>query len=72
MEVGWGDRIRYVHLHNNDGVLDDHWRLDKGRLDIRLVLELLLKSCPNAVWTVETYFEDIEPSLLWLKQSGYL
>src|SRR4030042_3389602 len=25
---GLGSRIRYVHLHNNEGVLDDHLRLD--------------------------------------------
>jgi sugar phosphate isomerase/epimerase len=69
---GLGDRIRYVHLHNNDGVLDDHWRLDKGKIDVGQVLDLLQKQAPNAVCTVETYVEDLEPSLLWLKERGYL
>jgi sugar phosphate isomerase/epimerase len=70
--IGLGDRIRYVHLHNNDGILDDHWRLDKGKIDVRQVLELLIKHSPNAICNVETFVEDIEPSLLWLKERGYL
>jgi sugar phosphate isomerase/epimerase len=70
--VGLGDRIRYVHLHNNDGILDDHWRLDKGKIDVNQVLDLLQKHSPNAVCTVETSVEDIEPSLVWLKGRGYL
>jgi sugar phosphate isomerase/epimerase len=70
--IGLGDRIRYVHLHNNDGILDDHWRLDKGKIEITQVLELLLKHSPNASWNVETFVEDIEPSLLWLQERGYL
>jgi sugar phosphate isomerase/epimerase len=69
---GLGDRIRYVHLHNNDGILDDHWRLDKGKIDVNQVLDLLIKHSPNAICTVETFIEDIEPSLLWLQERGYL
>ena len=67
---GLGNRIRYVHLHSNDGFLDDHWGLWKGRLDMRRVLDLLLKHAPAAAWTVETVLGDIEPSLAWLKQNG--
>ena len=70
--TGLGDRIRYAHLHNNNGILDDHWRLDKGRINVNEVLDLLLKHSPNAVWTVETGVSDIEPSLLWLQERGYL
>lgn len=70
--TGLGDRIRYTHLHNNDGILDDHWGFGKGKIDIRQVLDLLLKHSPNAVWTIETVLRDIEPSLLWLQERGYL
>jgi sugar phosphate isomerase/epimerase len=70
--IGLGDRIRYVHLHNNNGTLDDHWRLDKGKINIIKVLHLLQKYSPNAVWTIETFVEDIEPSLLWLQERGFM
>jgi sugar phosphate isomerase/epimerase len=70
--TGLGDRIRYVHLHNNDGILDDHWGFWKGQIDIAHVLELLSKHSPKSVWTIETYIEDIEPSVLWLQERGYL
>jgi sugar phosphate isomerase/epimerase len=69
---GLGDRIRYVHLHNNGGIQDDHWRMDKGSINLREVLELLLTHASHAVWTVETYVEEIEPSLQWLQVTGYL
>ena len=70
--IGLGDRIRYVHLHNNDGILDDHWRLDKGKINVSQVLDLLVKHSPNAICTLETSIDDIEPSLQWLKERGYL
>ena len=70
--MGLGDRIRYVHLHNNGGILDDHWRLDNGTIDIRRVLDLLQVYSPNAAWSVETTVADIELSLEWLQRRGYL
>jgi sugar phosphate isomerase/epimerase len=69
---GLGDRVRYVHLHNNDGILDDHWRLDKGKINITEVLDLLSKHSPNSVWNIETLVSDIEPSLVWMQDQGYL
>ncbi len=69
---GLGDRIRYVHLHNNGGRLDDHWRLDKGTIVVEKVLDLLVKNSPHAAWCVETPVTDVEPSLMWLKERGYL
>jgi sugar phosphate isomerase/epimerase len=69
---GLGDRIRYVHLHNNGGSLDDHWQLDKGTIQIEQVLDWLARYAPRAVWTVETPVEDLEPSLVWLQDRGYL
>jgi sugar phosphate isomerase/epimerase len=66
-----GNRIRYVHLHNNFGVLDDHLTLTKGTIDVAGVLKLLKVHSPNAIWTIETSVEDLEPSLHWLQEQGY-
>jgi sugar phosphate isomerase/epimerase len=69
---GLGDRIRYAHLHNNGGLLDDHWRLDRGTIQIGRVLALLQKHSPQALWCIETGVADLEPSLRWLQKEGYL
>ncbi len=69
---GLGDRIRYVHLHNNGGILDDHWKLEKGKIEVAKVLDQLKRDASQAQWTVETTVADIEPSLLWLQDRGYL
>ncbi|MFN2156606.1 MAG: sugar phosphate isomerase/epimerase family protein [Anaerolineae bacterium] len=70
--AGLGTKIRYAHLHNNDGVLDDHWGLWKGQIDMARVLDLLRQHAPDAVWTVETALSDVERSLIWLEERGYL
>ncbi len=69
--VGLGNLVRYTHLHNNDGVLDDHWGLWRGKIDMARVLDLLSEHAPDAVWTVETAPSDVEQSLLWLAEQGY-
>ena len=69
---GLGKRIRYAHLHNNDGILDDHWGLWKGKIEIPRVLDLLLEHAPDAVWMIEAASADIEPSIIWLEENGYL
>jgi sugar phosphate isomerase/epimerase len=66
-----GDWIGYVHLHSNNGVLDDHWELGKDMIDIALVLDLLLVYSTNAIWTIETPVDGLEPSLLWLQKKSY-
>jgi sugar phosphate isomerase/epimerase len=69
---GLGRRIQYVHLHNNDGILDDHWGLWKGKIDIAGVLDLLKTHTPDAMWTIETIPADIEESIVWLRDRGCL
>ncbi len=70
--AGLGVRIRYVHVSNNGGILDDHWRLDMGKIDVDHVLRLLKDHAPDSIWTVETTLADIEPSVFWLQEHGHL
>lgn len=60
---GLGDRIRYVHMHNNEGVLDNHFGLWRGKINMVKTLELLKIYASNAAWTIETVEEDIEQSI---------
>jgi len=65
-----GSRIGHVHLHNNDGVEDRHWRLDKGNIDMGEMLELLSRCAPEATYTVEAAEE--EKCLEWLRAGGWM
>jgi sugar phosphate isomerase/epimerase len=69
---GLGDRIRYVHMHNNEGVLDNHFGLWRGNIDMVKTLELLRIHAPGASWTIETVKEDIEQSIYWLADNGFI
>jgi len=70
---GLGNKIRYVHLHNNNGIYDDHFGLSQGKINIHEVLELLKTCSPNAICTIEVFPEKhIEPSILWLERNGFI
>jgi sugar phosphate isomerase/epimerase len=48
-----GNRIRHLHLNNNDGKHDLHSALDTGTLDIVPLLEKVLQTAPGADWVLE-------------------
>jgi len=66
---GYGDRITYVHIHNNYSENDDHNGLTNGTMDIVKVLNLLNEYAPNAVWAIECHLEEMETSLKFLKEN---
>lgn len=78
--ISLGDRIGYVHLHNNHGKIsgrlsylnDEHLGLDMGTIDIEQTLELLEICCPDAIWNVECRLEYIRKSVETLGELGYL
>lgn len=75
-----GDRIGYLHLHNNHGkkagrpsyMNDEHLGIDDGTIDIARVFSLLEEYCPNAIWNVECKLNYIEKSVEVLDNMGYL
>ena len=56
-----GERIREVHLHNNDGRNDSHAALDDGTIDMRNLLAALRRHAPNADICLEC--RDVSASL---------
>lgn len=70
--AGLNNRIKYVHMHNNYGEFDDHFGLRKGHINMLNTLELLIVHSPKALWTIETLADDIEPSVLWLADNGFI
>ena len=75
-----GNRIGYLHLHNNHGkqsdrpsyMNDEHLGLNDGTIDVKKVFELLEKHCPNAIWNVECNLKYIEEAVDILKDLGYI
>ena len=75
-----GDRIGYLHLHNNHGKVlgrpsymnDEHLGLNMGTIDISKVLSLLEEHSPNAIWNIECKLDYIEESVETLKNLGYI
>lgn len=67
-----GDKITYVHLHNNHGKTDEHLGLTNGNINIKKVLKALNKYCPNAVWALECKIEHLEDSILLLKKLRFI
>ena len=78
--VSLGDRIGYLHLHNNHGKVagrpsfmnDEHLGLTDGTIDIADTLALLEQHCPNAIWNIECKLEYIEDAVDTLRSLGYI
>lgn len=47
------DRIRAYHLHNNDGVHDQHLRLHEGVIDFGALMETIRRETPDAERIIE-------------------
>ena len=67
-----GDNIRYVHLNQNNGEYDEHLGLTKGNMDMKEILKCLETHAPQAIWAVECKLDDMEESVLFLRDCGYL
>lgn len=67
-----GNKIKYVHLHNNHGERDEHLGLMNGNMDVIAVLNALNEYAPDAVWALECRLEDMEESLIFLKENGFI
>ena len=69
---GLNSNIKYVHLHNNDGLIDSHNGLCRGQINILNTLELLETYAPNAAWSLETKLTETKQSVLLLAQNGFI
>lgn len=69
---GLGNMIKYVHLHNNDSIKDNHWGLCRGNIDILRILEMLELHSPNAHWSLETKVDETQESIELLVRHGFI
>jgi len=66
-----GDRIGYVHLHDNHGETDEHLGFGQGTIPFDEVCHALNACAPNAVWAIEAEGDGIAASLHWLQEHGF-
>lgn len=67
-----GNRIGYLHLHDNHGEADEHLGLGQGQIPMLEVCHALNEYSPDAIWAIEAEGEGINRSLLWLIENGFL
>ena len=67
-----GERIGYVHFHDNFGDQDAHLSLGQGRLPLDQICYALEGMAPDAIWALEVGPENLEDSLFWMETHGYL
>jgi sugar phosphate isomerase/epimerase len=67
-----GDRIEYVHLHDNDGTSDQHRAIGEGTIPFKEVCSALNEYSPEAIWALESETRGIEKSYEWLKEKGFV
>ncbi|MDK2781776.1 MAG: hypothetical protein PWR13_804 [Archaeoglobi archaeon] len=61
-------RIKYLHLHDNDGIHDHHWAIGRGSVPFEIILhELNLREVPLVIETRGSY-EDVRISKEVLKK----
>ena len=61
--VGWlrrmAHRLRHIHLHDNDGSADSHWRIGRGTIDFERFDAALVEQVPNVTLALEVV-DDME------------
>jgi sugar phosphate isomerase/epimerase len=65
-----GERIGYVHLHDNRGAEDEHLALGEGTIPVGEVCSALETRAPGAVWALEVAADAVGPSLRVLSDCG--
>lgn len=66
-----GDRIGYVHMHDNHGMRDEHLGFGQGNLPLEETCTMLEAVAPRAIWAIETDTDQVIPSLEWLHDHGF-
>lgn len=67
-----GDRIKYVHIHDNFGENDDHLGIGKGSMNMPEILNALNEYAPDATWALECNTDQMEDSIKYLIDEGFL
>ena len=67
-----GNKIGYVHIHDNDGTSDQHLAIGEGNILFHDVCDALNEYSPDAIWALETQTNGVKKSYDWLRQKGFV
>ncbi len=67
-----GNRIGYVHLHDNHGEADEHLGLGQETIPMLEVCHALNECAPNAICAIEAEGDGLVVSLRWLCNNGLI
>lgn len=67
-----GDRVKHIHIHNNNGWRDQHNILPEGTIPMKETLDILKKRYASCDWTLEmNHYDDAVASIEWLKENNF-
>lgn len=66
------DNIGYVHMHDNNGLEDEHLGLGMGNIPLDEVCEALEQYSPQAIWAIESKVDYMQKSIDWMIMRGYI
>ena len=61
-------RIKYFHLHDNNGTRDEHVAFGKGNIPFNDVFHAIKEYCDNPLMAIETQSDQLEESILWINE----
>jgi sugar phosphate isomerase/epimerase len=59
-------RIKYFHLHDNNGKEDEHLALGKGNIPLKDLFDSITKYSPESILSIESNLPFIEDSIEWI------
>lgn len=65
------NKIGYVHMHDNNGIEDEHLGFGMGNIPLDDVCKALEEFSPKAIWAIESKVQYLQNSLEWLQRRGY-
>lgn len=65
-------RIGYVHMHNNNGLVDEHLGINNGTIPTIEVAKILEMYSPDAIWSIECNVDELEQSITFLKDNNII
>jgi sugar phosphate isomerase/epimerase len=65
-------QIGYVHLHDNLGLVDNHFGFGEGNLPLEDTLRSLEENAADAIWALETDPKSFIRSLDWLADHHFI